>query len=120
MKPLIGQDTYNTWSAVMKRVLKAMGSYEINIQGIQPMDQYTTATVQAFNQQDNAAATAILQVVLEDILAQISHFDTSHAMWIYLQQQYLRESSYSCVAQIQKLISLASSQDLLPLFQSLS
>ena len=52
VKSLTGQDTYNTWSAVMKRMLKAMGTYEITVEGIKPADNDTTETLRAFNQQD--------------------------------------------------------------------
>ena len=110
---LTGQDNYTTWTAVMKRMLKALGTYEITVEGVKPKEGKPTEVIATFNQQDNSAATAILQVVSDDILVQISEFDSSFAMWTYLRQQYLRESAYSFVAQIQNLISLAEQLSLL-------
>ena len=91
VKQLTGQDNYSAWMAVMTRMLQAMRLHDITVDGVKPQEKDTVEAFTAYNQQDNSAATAILQIISNDILSQISEFETSHAMWTSLKQQYLRE-----------------------------
>ena len=84
IKQLTGQDNYNTWMFIMTRMLKAMGIYEIAVEGIKPRENDTPEVFASYNKQDNSAATAILQVVSDDILSQLSQLETSYEMWVYL------------------------------------
>ena len=79
---LTGQDNCNTWAAVMSRMLKALGMFDITVDGIKPKTEDTPEVFSAYDQQDNSAATAILQVVSEDILLQLSEYEPSHEMCI--------------------------------------
>ena len=103
---LTGQDNYQIWSASMNIVLKGIKAYEVVVDGVSPADDADQTELDAFEHLKHTTFTIFVHVVSQDVLDKIVELEDPHLMWTWLSTEYYRDSTFTLVSQIMKLVSL--------------
>lgn len=108
---LSGQDNYNVWASTMTIIWRALKVYDLVVEGKKPEKNSSAEELKAFESLKNYALTVYLQVVSPKLIEQIIELQDPHEMWIYLKQQFYRDTAFALVSQMRKLINLINAYD---------
>src|SRR5690606_31887838 len=106
LEPLTGQENYTIWAATMKHIFKSLKVASIVIDGDTTSANATSSEKAAFEELCEEANTIMIQVVSSDILKMIVTMDSPHQMWLYLREQFYRDTAYSLVSQIMNFVGI--------------
>ena len=102
---LKGTENYEDWASALSFILRAIGIYEFVVNGI------PRATDPSASNQLSQALMVFLQVLSDNIFREISRMTDPHEIWVYLENNYRRDSATSFVSQMRRLSKLTDSNE---------
>ena len=108
---LTGKDNYQSWADQVTMIFKAVGLYDVVVNGAKPINGDSNDDWKAYNEIVSEAVVVLVRVVTKPIMTIIGRIRDPHQIWRHLRAQYYSDTAYSFVHKLHVLFTLGSTYD---------